>query len=209
MVKNTTSTEYLDGHVGKAWEALEKKFEPKTAPLKAKLHRQFYKATMKKGADPVNFITYLEDICSRLADAGLNITEEMFILQILNAVTKGYSTEVHLIKEKINNSKIITIDDVKDCLSLEFERALKWKNKGNDKDSKEGEEKAFSAFNFKGQCHYCGKYGHKAPDCPEKKRDKQNGKFNNNNSNNNNTRTKFFDGTCNFCGIRGHREADC
>lgn len=128
------------------------------APLKAKLHCQFHRATMKKGVDPVNFITYLEDIHMRLAYAGLDISEDLFILHILNAVTKGYSTEVRLIEEKLDEGKTIMIDGVKDHLSLEYECVLKWKHKNNNNESNDEEEKAFTAYSFKGQCNYCGKY---------------------------------------------------
>ena len=109
LIKNIKSDDYPDGHAGNAWTALEKKFEPKTAPSKAKLHRLFYKAEMKKDVDPINFITYLEDIRSRLADAGIKMDDEHFILQVLNTVTKGYATEVRLIEEKLDKSETVTM----------------------------------------------------------------------------------------------------
>ena len=80
LIKNTKSDDYPDGHAGNAWTALEKNFEPKTAPSKPTLYRLFYKAEMKKDVDPINFITYLEDIRSRLADVGINMDDEHFIL---------------------------------------------------------------------------------------------------------------------------------
>ena len=36
LIKNTKSDDYPDDNAGNVWKALEKKFEPKTAPSKAK-----------------------------------------------------------------------------------------------------------------------------------------------------------------------------
>ena len=94
----------------------------------------------------------------------MKMSNEHFILQILNTVTKGYATKVCLIKEQLDRGKTVAIDNVKDCLSLEYERVLKRKNKYKDdnKSDKEG-EKAFAATHFKGQCNYCGKYATNQP----------------------------------------------
>ena len=46
LIKNTKSDDYPDGNAGNAWTALEKKIEPKTAPLKAKLHLAFNGAVL-------------------------------------------------------------------------------------------------------------------------------------------------------------------
>ena len=75
----------------------------------------------------------------------MKMSNEHFILQILNTVTKGYATKVCLIKEQLDRGKTVAIDNVKDCLSLEYERVLKRKNKYKDdnKSDKEG-EKAFA-----------------------------------------------------------------
>jgi len=207
LIRNTKSDDYPDGNAANAWTALEKKFEPKTAPSKAKLHRLFYKAEMKKDVDPINFITYLEDIRSRLADAGIKMDDEHFILQVLNTVTTGYATEVRLIEEKLDKSETVTIDDLKDRLSLEYERVLKWKkHEEEDEDesdkSDEENEKAFFSTQFKGRCNYCGKYGHNASRCRQRMRDMDN-------QDNNNQKNGKSNKTCNYCGKYGHKESNC
>lgn len=55
---------------------------------------------------------------------------------------------------------------------------------------------------FNGECHRCGKKGHKKKDCPDAK--KKNG-----DKTNNNQPKKKFPGTCNRCGKYGHKESDC
>ena len=176
LVKNSKSTEYPDGHAGLAWESLEKKFEPKTAPSKAKLHSMFYSAKMNMKADPMNYITYLEDVRTRLEDAGSKMTDENFILQVLNTVTKNYITEVRLIEERLDRNEEVSIDDVKDTFALEYERSTKWKHEIEDDSDEEDEEKAFIASNYKGRCNYCCKYGHKAYQCNQRKKDGANNK---------------------------------
>jgi len=162
---------------------------------------------MKKDVDPINFITFLEDIRSRLADAGIKMDDEHFILQVLNTVTKGYATEVRLIEEKLDKSEKVTIDDLKDRLSLEYERFLKWKTHGeeNEDDSDESDEeneKAFFSTQFKGRCNYCGKYGHKASRCRQRMRDMDT-------QENNNQQNAKSNRTCNYCGKYGHKESNC
>ena len=172
LIKNTKSDDYPDGNASNAWKALEKKFEPKTAPSKAKLHRLFYKAEMRKKADPIDFITYLEGIRSRLAGTGIKMDDEHFNLQVLNTVLKGYATEVRLTEEKLDKSETVTIDDLKDRLSLEYERVQKWKKEEDDEEeeSDEDNEKAFFSSQFKGRCNYCGKCGHNASQCRQRMR---------------------------------------
>ena len=57
------------------------------------------------------------------------------------------------------------------------------------------------------QC--CGKYGHKAFECNERKNDmnKNDKRFERKNDMNENN--ERFDGHCDYCGKCGHREEDC
>ena len=155
---------------------------------------------MRKEADPINFIAYLEDIRSRLADAGIKMDDEHFILQVLNTVTKGYATELRLIAEKLDKSEKVTIDDLKDRLSLEYGREQKWKKEEDDEEeSDEDNEKTFFSSQFKGRCNYCGKHGHKVSQCRQKMRDMES--KNTNNQNNGNSKR-----ICSHCGKYGHNE---
>jgi len=122
-------------------------------------------------------------------------------------VTKGYATEVRLIDEKIDKRETVTINDLKDRLSLKYERVLKWKkHEEEDEDesdeSDEENEKAFFFTQFKGRCNYCGKYGHKASHCRQKMIDVDN-------RDNYNQKSGKFNRTCNYCGKYGHKESNC
>ena len=57
LIKGSKSKDYPDGHAATALESLVRKFNPKTANSKTKLHKIFYKANLNKGANPVTFVT--------------------------------------------------------------------------------------------------------------------------------------------------------
>jgi hypothetical protein len=54
---------------------LRRTYAPKTAPSLAKLQESFYGARLKKNIDPGIFITYLEDLRSRMDDMNSSITD--------------------------------------------------------------------------------------------------------------------------------------
>ena len=120
-------------------------------------------------------------------------------------MTKGYA--IRLIEEKLDKSEKITIDDLKDWLSLEYERVLKWKkheeeNEDESDVSDEENEKTFFSAQFKGRCKYCGKYRHKASRCRQKIKHMDT-------QDNNNQENAKSNRTCNYCGKYGHKESNC
>ena len=112
-----------------------------------------------------------------------------------------------MIEREIDLGKTISSEDVKERLSLVYERMLTRginEEEEADDDADDGDEKAFysGGSKFKGRCNFCGEFGHKIADCPKKKKD---GSSSGSSSNNN----KRFNGKCNYCGIFGHKESDC
>ena len=195
LVRASKSEDYPDGHAATAWKNLERKFQPKTTPSITKLHKSFYGAKLKKGVDPINFITYMEDLRDQLAEAKEKMTDRHFITQMLNALTRGYDNEIRMIELEIDREEEITIENLKERLSLVYERMQDRGSTEDDAEAEddEGDEKAFvsTSGGFKGLCRNCGKRGHKAADCPDK------------------TKSKRINGKCNWCGIWGHKEQDC
>ncbi len=102
-------------------------------------------------------------------------------------------SELELIRTRLKKMGT-TLDD-------KYEKIRARKKSRDDSDS-EGEERAlFAGGKFKGRCHYCGKFGHKASECRKKKNDNEKGTTS--------EKSKRFDGKCNFCGKYGHKEKDC
>ncbi len=84
IVRNSKSKDYEDGNIEVAFKNLRRKYAPQNAPSLAKLHKSFYGASLKKNVDPDVFITYLEDIRSRMEDMKSTMTDDQFILHVVN-----------------------------------------------------------------------------------------------------------------------------
>jgi histone deacetylase 1/2 len=171
----------------------------------AKLHKLFYGARLKKNMDPDIFITSLEDTRARMADMQSMMTDDQFILHVLNNLTDEYETLVEIMEKRIgSDSDPIDIEDIREDLSLKFER-IQRKHGHQDSDSDEEEHAMFAGGQFKGRCNACGKYGHKSAEC----RSKSNDGFKKPNNEWKAGGTKTFQGKCFYCQKIGHRANDC
>jgi hypothetical protein len=90
LTKGCKSKDYSDGNVAIAWKRLKKKYEPICAPFLVKLEKQFRELSLKKGQDPEIWITELEDLSIRLEAMGSSISENQFMIHILNNLTSDY-----------------------------------------------------------------------------------------------------------------------
>jgi hypothetical protein len=66
LVKVCKSKEYPDGNAAIAWKRHKNKFGPVSAPSMVKLEKQFRTSSLKKGENPEEWITELEDLRIRL-----------------------------------------------------------------------------------------------------------------------------------------------
>jgi hypothetical protein len=94
IVKECKSKHYPDGNAAVAWEKLKNKYEPISDPSMVKLDKQFRELSLiKKSQDPEVWITELEDICVRLDDMGSSISENQFMIHVLNNLTSDYDLQ--------------------------------------------------------------------------------------------------------------------
>jgi hypothetical protein len=84
----------------------------------------------------------------------------------------------------------LTIDELKEELSLRYERLLMKTETA--KINNLGEEKALVVTRFKGKCRNCGKIGHKAAQCKSKQ-----------------MREERNEVVCNYCKKPGHVKSNC
>ena len=98
------------------------------------------------------------------------------------------------------------MEDIREELNLRYERLCEKERKSRREDHGNGGETALFAGGFKGRCHNCGKYGHKAANCKEKKDSEGGGGGGNNQSNSNGN---GFKGKCYKCKKTGHKVKDC
>jgi hypothetical protein len=116
LVMSSKTTDYEDGHAGNSVEKLIKKFMPKTAPTLVKLHKEFYSSSITKlspGSDPDVWMTELERIRLRMEEMGSQMSDNQFIVHVVNNLTPEYDVVVD-----VNNSRIdlstnpLTIDEL-------------------------------------------------------------------------------------------------
>jgi hypothetical protein len=63
-----------------------------------KLEKQFRQLSLKKGQDPEVWITESEDLCMKLENMGSCITENQFMIHILNNLTSDYDLQLGLME---------------------------------------------------------------------------------------------------------------
>jgi hypothetical protein len=148
LIKGCKSKDYPDGNAAIVWESLKNKYEPISAPSLVKLEKQFRELSLKKGQDPEIWITELEDLRVRLEAMGLSISENQFIIHILNNLTSDYELQLALIERRVVDvEKPLTIEEIRGELILRYER-MNMKSSSNKED--EGlEENAFLVDSLK------------------------------------------------------------
>ena len=119
---------------------------------------------LKKGQDPEVWITDLDDIQVRLDDMGSSISENQFMIHILNNLTADYDLQLALLERRIGDKdNPLTVEEIRAELSLRFERLSN--NLSNNDNNEEAEEMVLFGGQFKGKCRNCGKIGHKLFQC--------------------------------------------
>jgi hypothetical protein len=88
-----------------------------------KLEKQFRELSLKKGQDPEIRITESEDLRVRLEAMGLSISENQFMIHILNNLTSDYELQLALMERRVGyDEKPLKIEEIRGELILRFER---------------------------------------------------------------------------------------
>ena len=116
---------------------------------------------------------------SELMNTGHIMSDETFITHLLNSLPQTvYEGAILVIKDKLRKGTV-EITEIEQILEDKFQainQAKGWEEEEDDYalfaslPSKKGPKKA-----FKGRCGYCGEFGHKAADCPNKKSNQNKG----------------------------------
>jgi gag-polypeptide of LTR copia-type len=160
ILKHCKTKDYEDGNATHAWEKLKKKFDPVSAPSLVKTERMFRESKLGRNEDPVIWINNLEDLQVKLEVMGSNITDEQFLIQVLNSLTGDYELQMTLMEKRIGNKENPpTIDELKEDLNLRYE-SLSSKSESTRNDEY-GKEKALFVTQLKGKCQNCGKLAYK------------------------------------------------
>ena len=153
--------------LSEVWKKLLKKFEPNTAPNRLIIKEELRSMKQQKFQDPDEFITAVETKALELQKAGDKWDDEDTLEHVCYAVCNVYKAAVRPLKKRIGDpTNPLEMDELKEDLRVEFAEL----NRNNpQKKKRDNDEVGLFAGGFKGKCNNCGKWGHKAVDCPDKK----------------------------------------
>ena len=180
IVENAASEELTKGDLEKAWERLERRWNPKTREDKVEVYTKFLNYKLENTRQrPMDWIAFMEKKRSELMNTEHIMSDETFITHLLNSLPQTvYEGAILVIKDKLRKGtvEITEIEQIQEDKFQAIKQAKGWEEEEDDyalfasPPSKKGPKKA-----FKGRCGYCGEFGHKAADCPNKKSNQNKG----------------------------------
>ena len=174
IVENATSDKLSKGDLRKAWGRLERRWNPKTREDKVEVYTKFLNYKLENTRQkPMDWLAFLEKKHTELANTGHKMDDEMFITHLLNSLPQSeYEGAILVVKDNLRKGDV-ELSEIEQILEHKYQ-ALKhakgWDEEENDyalftsQSNKKKPKKAFI-----GHCGYCGEFGHKAADCPNKK----------------------------------------
>ena len=180
IVENAVSEELTKGDLKKAWERLERRWNLKTREDKVEVYTKFLNYKLENTRQRhMDWIAFMEKKRSELMNTGHIMSDETFITHLLNSLPQTvYKGAILVIKDKLRKGTV-EITEIEQILEDKFQamkQAKGWEEEEDDyalfasPSNKKGPKKA-----FKGRCGYCGEFGHKAADCPNKKSNQNKG----------------------------------
>ena len=180
IVENAISDELTKGDLKKAWERLERRWNPKTREDKVEVYTRFLNYKLENTRQrPMDWITFMEKKQAELMNTGHTMDDETFITHLFNSLPQTeYEGAILVMKDKLRKGtvEIPEIEQVLEDKYLAMKHAKGWEEEEDDyalfasPSNKKGPKKA-----FKGRCGYCDEFGHKAADCPNKKSNQNKG----------------------------------
>ena len=181
------------------------KYAPNIALIKLELKSEFQRSKLWDASqDPDVWMSELESIRARLKEVNSDITDEDFIVHVLNGLPPEYEVQVSKLEECFGStSNLLTIQDMRNKLNLKYARL-----KRQTAEQAETDQALVAFRRFKGKCTNCGKFGHKSTECRLKvKNSKQEGSDSEGDKlkkATNKSKVKCFS-----CGEMGHYRSKC
>jgi gag-polypeptide of LTR copia-type len=123
MVKICKSKGFEDGNVALDWEKLNKKYDPISDTSLVKTERMFRESRLGNNEDPEIWIKNIEDLRIKLETMGSSMTDDQFIVQVLNSLTSHYKLQMFLLVKQIESEdNPLSIEELIEELNLQFER---------------------------------------------------------------------------------------
>ena len=114
IVKSCKTADLKMGDAALAWRRLSEKYAPKIAPRKVELMKEFQKSSLKSSSeDPDVWLTNLEGIRTKLQEMNFAISDEQFIIYVLNNLPAEYDIQISKLESKLDDkSNPLTIEEV-------------------------------------------------------------------------------------------------
>ena len=180
IVENATSDKLTKGDLRKAWGRLERKWNPKTREDKVEVYTKFFNYKLENTRQrPMDWLTFMEKKRAELMNTGHRMDDETFITHLLNSLPQSeYEGAILVIKDKLRKGHV-ELSEIEQVLEDKYQAMKHAKDWEEEEDnyalfvSPSNKKKCKKAF--KGCCGYCGEFGHKAADCPNKKSNQNKG----------------------------------
>ena len=197
----TKTTDYPDGNIKDAWDRLSSKYVSKETVDRLELRREIMLSEIDEDQDPDEWITTLEEKLIVLQDAGGKYTEEQLIEQILASLPEDYDQIVRDLEKRLEDTtRPLSLSEIRKKVSNEYKRIQKKNRVRKRRDTalhtrdkerpRKNNETAKYAGGPKNPCPHCGKRGHWRWQCPERRKD-------------------FQEGNCFICKKPGHKAFEC
>jgi gag-polypeptide of LTR copia-type len=122
MVKGCKDKDFTEGNATMAWERLKNKYEPTSAPSLVKRERLFRQSSLTRNEDPDAWISTLEELRTKLEDMGSIMTDDQFLIHVLNNLTTDYELQMVLLEKRIGDkSNPLEVDELREELNLRYE----------------------------------------------------------------------------------------
>ena len=136
IVENAVSEELPSGDLKKAWERLERRWNPKTREDKVEVYTKFLNYKLENTRQrPMDWIAFLEKKRSELKNTGHIMSDETFITHLLNSLPQTvYEGAILVIKDKLRKS-ILEITEIEQILEDKFQamkQAKGWEEEEDD-----------------------------------------------------------------------------
>jgi hypothetical protein len=151
-----------------AWDTLKSNFERETLANKLFLKKQYFRSEMSEGTSVRNHLRHMKELTDKLSAIGSPISEEDQVVSLLGSLPQSYSALVTALEARVDN---LDLTYVQQALLHEEQ-----KRSDCSTDKKAGESALMSKPKKSRKaikCYGCGEKGHKKPDCPNKKRTKE------------------------------------
>ena len=136
IVENARSEELTKGDLKKAWERLERRWNPKTREEKVEVYTKFLNYKLENTRQrPMDWITFMEKKQSELMNTGHIMSDETFIIHLLNSLPQTeYEGAILVIKDKLRKGPV-EIPEIEQVLEDKYQamnHAKGWEEEEDD-----------------------------------------------------------------------------